>query len=1262
MDFYKIREQRARNGILEVFPDFCATHSKDLMIRGRSFYAIWDPERNLWSTDEYDVQRIIDNDLTAYVANKKNKDDIFIKTMLSFDSGSWIKYRKFLNNMSDNSHQLDNKILFANDPIKKTDYASKVLPYNLEEGPCDAYHELMSTLYTPEERQKLEWAIGAIITGDSKTIQKFIVLYGEGGSGKSTFLNIVQKLFVGYYAMFEAKSLVGSSNQFATEVFKNNPLVAIQHDGDLSKIEDNSKLNSIISHEEMTMNEKYKPSYTAKTNCFLFMGTNKPVKITDSHSGMIRRLIDVRPSGNKIGTRRYHHLIHQIDFELGAIAYYCLQVYLKLGKNYYSSYRPKDMILQTNVFFNFVEDSYFTFKERNGTSLKQAYEMYKQHCDETLASFKMPRHVFREELKSYFKYFYEEYRDPDGKHIRNYYYDFLSDKIDGNGMSVVDESSTDLLTLDCTLSIFDEKCAEYSAQYAKADESPEGYWDSCKTLLKDLDTSKLHYVRVPENHIVIDFDLKDETGQKSKKLNIEAASKWPSTYAEFSKGGNGIHLHYIYDGDVSMLSRVYEEGIEIKVFNGKSSLRRKLSFCNDLAISHISSGLPLKEIKKGDNMLNPQSVKTEKGLRDLIQRNLNKEIHPATKPSIDFINKILDDAYLSGLSYDVTDMRGKVLQFAMQSTNQSGYCIKLVNKMKFQSLNESVDIDIPDDRPIMFFDVEVYPNLFIIVYKQAGEEHQKVKMINPSPADVEELLKYKLVGFNNRRYDNHILYARYLGYSNLELFKLSGRLVGKVNSGLFREAYNLSYTDVYDFSSKKQSLKKWEIELGLHHQEFPYRWDEPLPEDKWIEAADYCGNDVDATEAVFNHLKSDFLARQILADLANGSLNNTTNQLTTKIIFGNEKNPVLNYTDLSETFPGYEFKQFEDGTWHNMYRGTDVGFGGYVYAEPGMYSNVPVVDIESMHPRSAIIMNCFGEYTKNYEDILDARLYIKHDEIDKVKTMLNGKLAKYLENPTQIEDLSYALKIAINSVYGMTSAKYDNPFRDVRNKNNIVALRGALFMRTLQDEVQNRGFTVAHIKTDSIKIPGATSEIIEFCTEFAKQYGYTFAHEATYEKMCLVNDAVFIAKYAWADKAKKIGKWEATGAQFAQPYLFKTLFSREPIEFDDLCETKAVTSPAALYLDFNESLNDNEHNYIFVGKVGRFCPIKQDCGGGLLLREKEGKYSAATGTKGYRWMESEMVKTLNREGDIDLSYFNRFVDDAIHDIGIYGDADWFISN
>src|SRR5574344_455712 len=292
--------------------------------------------------------------------------------------------------------------------------------------------------------------------------------------------------------------------------------------------------------------------------------------------------------------------------------------------------------------------------------------------------------------------------------------------------------------------------------------------------------------------------------------------------------------------------------------------------------------------------------------------------------------------------------------------------------------------------------------------------------------------------------------------------------------------------------------------------------------------------------------------------------------------------------DVINAFPGYEFI---DGK--NMYRGTDVGKGGYVYAEPGMYGNVALLDVASMHPHSVINLNAFGEYTQNFKDIVDARIAIKNKDFDKARQMFGGKLAPYLDDESKAKDLAQALKIAINSVYGLTAANFDNPFRDIRNKNNIVALRGALFMRTLQDEVQARGFTVCHIKTDSIKIPDATPEIIEFCMEFANKYGYTFEHEATYDRMCLVNDAVYIAKYK---DGKHAGEWTATGAQFAVPYVFKKLFSKESIEFEDMCETKAVSS--ALYLDKNENLPDGEHNYIFIGKIGNFCPIKPGYGGG----------------------------------------------------------------
>jgi hypothetical protein len=382
--------------------------------------------------------------------------------------------------------------------------------------------------------------------------------------------------------------------------------------------------------------------------------------------------------------------------------------------------------------------------------------------------------------------------------------------------------------------------------------------------------------------------------------------------------------------------------------------------------------------------------------------------------------------------------------------------------------------------------------------------------------------------------------------------------------------------------------------------------------------------------------------------------------------------------DIINAFPGYEFV---DGK--NIYRGTDVGKGGYVYAEPGMYGNIALLDVASMHPHSAINLNAFGEYTQHFKDLVDARIAIKRKDFDKARKMFGGKLAPYLDDETTAKNLTQALKIAINSVYGLTSANFDNPFRDIRNKNNIIALRGALFMRTLQDEVQKRGFKVAHIKTDSIKIPDATPEIIEFVMDFGRKYGYEFEHEATYDRMCLVNDAVYIAKY-------DNGEWTATGTQFQIPYVFKKLFSKEDILFDDLCETKSVTS--SLYLDMNENLPDvsslekelnkvlknspgdenlinnlkeeiaKGHNYRFIGKVGRFCPIKPGCGGGLLMREKDGKYYSATGAKGYRWLEAEIVSSLGRTDDIDEGHFKEMADAAIDTIKKYGDYEWFISD
>ena len=1234
--------------------------------------------------------------------------------------------------------------------------SSKSLPYSLEPGDYSAWDRLLSVLYSPTERHKIEWCIGAIVSGDSKTLQKFMVLYGSAGTGKSTVLNIVEMLFDGYWAAFDAKSIGNSSKDFALEPFKDNPLVGIQHDGDLSRIEDNTKINSLVSHEAIPINTKHKAIYTQRIKAFLFMGTNRPVKITDAKSGILRRLIDVTPSGKKIPHKEYNALMDQVKFELGPIAQHCLDIYNE-DHNAYDDYVPISMMGASNDFYNFVDDHYIVFKKDDYVTLAVAWTMYKKWCDDAMIVHPFNQRTFKEELKNYFWDFKDRFVKEDGSRGRSGYFGFRADRFEERqDLNEVEEKPPDIwLEFKKQPSVLDDILKDCPAQYATKAGIPKQPWADVKTTLKDIDTSKQHYVNLPDEFktlICVDFDILNEKGEKDLELNLAAANKWPKTYAELSRSGTAIHLHYFYEGgDPDELMRIFDDHVEIKVYTGNSALRRKLSMCNDILPAKLSSGLPRKEKK----MVKESVIKSEKGLRNLIARNLNKEIHPGTKPSIDFIFKILEDAYDDqGLHYDVSDMHEDILSFALNSTNQSEYCVKMVSKMKFHSDDISEPDTSNEDRAIVIYDVEVFKNLFVLCWKYLGAEQSVVRMINPTSDDIANFVKYRLVGFNNRKYDNHILYARMMGYTNIQLYNLSKRIINKEKDAFIREAYNLSYTDIYDYSSKKQSLKKWEIELAqkgklVHHQELPIPWDEEVPESRWQEVADYCCNDVLATEAVWDATQADFSAREILAAIAGGTVNDTTNSLTTKFIFGKERKPQssFNYRNMGDIppaeecysftepglyqsvpadlyltpdfafsdnghynifdhkhkrpwFPGYKF----DG-WKSLYRGEDPKEGGYVYAEPGIYWLVALLDIASMHPSSIIDEQLFGEYTARFEEIKLARVAIKHGDFEAAAKMLDGALAPFLDE-TKAADLAQALKIAINSVYGLTSASFENPFRDERNIDNIVAKRGALFMINLKHEVQDRGYTVAHIKTDSIKIPNADPDIIKFVMDYGKEYGYDFEHEATYEKMCLVNDAVYIAKYASIEQCEKLygyipdknnkkgGKWDATGTQFAVPYVFKTLFSHEEIEFPDLCETKSVKSE--LYLDRRENLPDvseyekelkkletqykkglisdaefepkalelseqiaKGHDYVFVGRVGSFCPMEHHVCAGELMRRQGDKYYSVTGTKGYLWMESEQVKALGLSGSIDVSYYKKLVDDAVETISQYGDIEEF---
>ena len=1312
-DFLKVTKT-FRNSRYYYKPTFITkTSIKDLLVRGQAFYAVFDHSTGFWTKEKARLIEMIDEQVREYaendVGNSILSDEAHGPVIVQMaDSANHIveQFDRFCKTLGDNQeHMLDMKMLFSNSEVSRKDYATKTLDYPLQYCPTPYYDALCETLYLPDEREKWEWAVGCMIAGESSKIQKMFAFYGEPGTGKSTIISgILAKQVMGgrkagYAVKFEAVNLVGG-NEFGTDFLENDSILAYDDDAELDKINARSTLNKIVSHETVRVNCKFKSPFMTNPNCIVFVGTNDPIQLSPN-SGMRRRLIDIRPTGNLVSADMYDECMEHIPFEKSGIAWRCLQVYKKLGRHYYDHYIAEDMLARTSPFHNFVVENVMELKD--GISLAKAYDMYVSYAEICKYKNVIVRYKFRDTLKLY----YDKYSD--GK-----FEGFRWEKIGEKRPETVKIDICGWLQFDKTNSLFDKKFAGQPAQYANEEGLPSYKWSNVNTTLSDISTNKLHYVKMPEEIICLDFDIRGEDGEKSFEKNLEAASKFPPTYAELSKSGCGIHLHYIYTGgDPKELSRIYEDNVEVKVFTGNSALRRCLTKCNDIPIAELSSGLPMK-VKGGKNMVDWDGFKNEKILRAMIIKNLKKEYHPATKPSIDYIDKLLSDAYDSGVSYDVRDLQNDILAFAMGSTNKADYCVELVSRMHFCSKDilenerELENNTVDENAPIVFFDVEIAPSYkqyveycnnngidinplipkdskahFLICWKYRGDGKKIQKMLDPKPEEVEALFKYRLIGFNNRDYDNHMVWAASQGYTPSELYSLNSKIiVEKDRKAKFGQAYNISYTDIYDFAAgdNKMGLKKYEIKLHLDHVEWDRPWYEPIPDDRLVDWVNYCSNDVLSTEVVFDYLKDDYEAREILAKLAGGTVNDTTNSLTTKLLTHDIPDPQSQYiyTDLSTIFPGYEYHpegidkerySTEPGTKvstrKSIYMGEDPSEGGFANCpQPGVYFKVGLFDIVSMHPHSAIRLKIFGEeITKRFENLVEGRVAVKHirevgDDAYKEAIRRLGPIVEEIFDGVKPEDVkakakavANALKTAINSVYGLTSAKFDNKLRDPKNVDNIVAKYGALFMITLKHKVQEMGYTVVHIKTDSIKIANVDDNIKKFIMDFGKKYGFTFEHEATYSKMCIVDDAQYVAYEVEADGEKlKEPFWTVTGAKFAPPYLFKNLFTHEEVVFDDYPEIKSV-SDAAIYISTDGTDK-------FIGRIGSFVAVKEGYGG-ELVRVKGDKRAAVTGTKGYLWNESEIIR--KHPDRLDLDYYRNECDKAIEAINEYYPFDDFVN-
>ena len=1239
-DFYKVTTEgpfdKRTQFDYKVDVDFNYVYNDDLIVRGGAFAYYWDGEQ--WSKDLRDIVLNIDSNIKSAVNEVRSEHpDSTIKYGLAENSNSGIvtKFQKYCQALQTKDIAFNTTIFFDNQTPKRDDYSTIQLNYHPQPGKCDSFDKLAGTLYAPEELDKILWAIGALLTGNMPKIQKFLFLYGAAGTGKGTMLDIISKIFQEYRADIDLEKLTNGS-QFGTSQIVDVPLL-VDSDSKIDRIKKDTDLLKLVSHEPVMVRKLYQDGYSVAFQGLLVTASNARYDAKNVNSGIHRRALVVHPSGNIVSKEDYNRLMNDINYEVPYIAQKAIDRYTELGEAFYDNYRDEEMVNYSDPFHACVSENLPLFTEKDGITLNQAASIYKEYIEELGWETKGVKQKVKLRLPDYYREF-SKYKMIDGVRLTRYYSGFKTEKfpfLNGKDKpkNVVECEQPSWLDLSEQPSLFDKEAAAYPAQLANENGTPKYKWDTVQTTLKDIDTNELHYVKVPQSHIVLDFDMKNEKGEKDLELNIKEALSYPQTYAEVSKSGGGLHLHYWYDGDVTKLKNLIKDDVEVKVYTGKSSLRRKLIKCNNLPIAHIATGLPLKE-KEVIMYKDIEDIHwTEKKLRTFIENCMDKVHHSATKPEMDFIYTVLEQAKDTGVKYNLNDMLDSLTKFAMHSTHNSDYCLGIVNKLTLSTYQTEDEIgngnDIIDDKDIVFFDIEVFSNLFLVCWKKngfeipawvyddldkdinSGNNYQPSDILksnwydqhknkdygiwcNPTVNQLEYLLQHPLVGFNNRKYDNHILYNASLGATPMELYMQSQNIINHTGDGGMKPAaYNLSYADLYEFMDIKQSLKKWEIALGLTHDEFEFPWDQPLAVSNWARCAMYCMHDVDATDKVFNDKHAGqpaWMARKVMCELTEMSPNTKTQTLAEKFLFGDEQRPQDNFVwyDLAKEFPGYTFDPNRKPA--SDYHGKDPSEGGYVSSKPGVYGVsakdynegniidpetgrcklVTYIDVASLHPHSLIAINYFGKYTPKFQALVKCRMHIKHGELDKaasafsdIDPALSEKLSKFLNDPSLINGLAHAMKIIINIVYGMTSAKYDNKFRDPRNVDNIIAKRGALFMMMLEEELNARGCNVIHVKTDSMKITNYLQEDIQYAMDRANEFGYTFELECIFDRIALTNKSTNIG-HIEGKPEYDAHAWEAVGAQYAEPYVFKKLFSHEELVEDDYMVLKSSTAPIYL--------------------------------------------------------------------------------------------------
>lgn len=182
------------------------------------------------------------------------------------------------------------------------------------------------------------------------------------------------------------------------------------------------------------------------------------------------------------------------------------------------------------------------------------------------------------------------------------------------------------------------------------------------------------------------------------------------------------------------------------------------------------------------------------------------------------------------------------------------------------------------------YDIEVFPNLFCLNAKIPGTDIRESFEVSPRKDNRFEMVEWlqkldNMIGYNNNSYDYFILeYAlKYLiklrGRDfTARLYKYSSELV-KGKRFNYTKHHFVKQTDLFkinhfDNVAKSTSLKLLEYNLRMPViQELPYPFDKVLTLEEIDNVVEYCHNDIDATELVYQKTKGEIELREKMSPM-----------------------------------------------------------------------------------------------------------------------------------------------------------------------------------------------------------------------------------------------------------------------------------------------------------------------------------------------------------------------------------------------------------